>query len=154
MTGLSIAPEAVLEAALESHKWLAELQTADDGHIVPNACNGFYPRGRERARFDQQPIEAHAMVSACLAAYRATGDEQWRVESQRAFDWFVGRNDLRTPVYDPATGGCHDALQPDHVNPNQGAESTLAFLLSLVEMRLAESPIDVPAREELVGAGA
>ena len=154
VTGLSMPPDAVLEAALESLKWLAELQTADDGHFVPIGCNGFYPRGRERARFDQQPIEAHAMVSACLAAYRATGDGQWRLEAQRAFDWFVGRNDLRTPVYDPATGGCHDALQPDHVNPNQGAESTLAFLLSLVEMRLAESPIDVPAREELVGAGA
>ncbi|MCH8004648.1 MAG: glycosyltransferase family 4 protein [Planctomycetes bacterium] len=152
--GLSTPPEGVLATALESLRWLVDLQSADDGHFVPIGCNGFYPRGRERARFDQQPIEAHATVSACLEAHRATGDKQWKVEAHRAFDWFIGRNDLRTPVYDSSTGGCHDGLQPDHVNPNQGAESTLAFLLSLAQMRLSESTIEIPAREELVGAGA
>ena len=154
VNGLSTPPEGVLATALESLRWLVDLQSADEGHFVPIGCNGFYPRGRERARFDQQPIEAHATVSACLEAYRATGDEQWKVEAHRAFDWFIGRNDLRTPVYDSSTGGCHDGLQPDHVNPNQGAESTLAFLLSLAQMRLSESTIEIPAREELVGAGA
>ncbi len=93
------------------------------------------------------------MVSACLEAHRATGEDRWRVEAQRAFDWFVGRNDLRTPVYDPSTGGCHDGLQPDDVNRNLGAESTLAFLLSLVEMRLAETAIEIPSRGLLVAAG-
>ena len=92
------------------------------------------------------------MVSACLEAHRVTGEEQWRVEAQRAFDWFAGRNDLHMPIYDPGTGGCHDGLQPDHVNRNQGAESTLAFLLSLVEMRLAEGEIVVPSQEVAVPA--
>ena len=93
------------------------------------------------------------MVSACLEAYRATGEDRWKVEAQRAFDWFVGRNDLRMPVYDPSSGGCYDGLHPHDVNRNLGAESTLAFLLSLVEMRLAEIVIEVPARALLVTAG-
>ena len=81
------------------------------------------------------------MVSACLEAHRLTGDVRWRNEAQMAFDWFLGRNDLKQPLYDPVTGGCRDGLHPDRVNQNQGAESTLAFLLSLVEMRLTENII-------------
>ena len=151
--GRSMSRDDMVETALESLEWLVQIQRADGGHFVPIGCNGFYPRGGERARFDQQPIEAHATVSACLEAHRATGDDQWKVEAQRAFDWFVGRNDLRTPIYDPSTGGCHDGLQPDHVNPNLGAESMLAFLLSLVEMRLAEAAIEIPAAQVLATAG-
>ncbi len=151
--GRSMSRDDMVETALESLEWLTQVQLADGGHFVPIGCNGFYPRGGERARFDQQPIEAHATVSACLEAHRATGDDQWKVEAQRAFDWFVGRNDLRTPIYDPSTGGCHDGLQPDHVNPNLGAESMLAFLLSLVEMRLAEAAIEIPAAQVLTTAG-
>jgi hypothetical protein len=81
------------------------------------------------------------MVSACLEAHRISGDERWYQEAQCAFEWFLGRNDLRLFVYDNATGGCCDGLHPDRVNQNQGAESTLAFLLSLAEMRLAQNVI-------------
>ena len=109
------------------------------GHFVPIGSNGFYQRGGERARFDQQPVEAQAMVSACLEAYRITGDKSWRKEARRAFEWFLGRNDLNLPLYDPTTGGCRDGLHPDRPNENQGAESTLAFLQSLLELRLAEN---------------
>ncbi|MFB3137684.1 MAG: glycosyltransferase family 4 protein [Phycisphaerales bacterium] len=151
--GRSMSRDDMVETALESLEWLAQIQRADGGHFVPIGSNGFYSRGGERARFDQQPIEAHATVAACLEAHRATGDDQWKVEAQRAFDWFVGRNDLRTPIYDPSTGGCHDGLQPDHVNPNLGAESMLAFLLSLVEMRLAEAAIEIPAAQVLATSG-
>ena len=84
------------------------------------------------------------MVSACLEAYRVTNDEKWYKEAQRAFEWFLGRNHLCTPVYDITTGGCRDGLHSDRANENQGAESTLAFLLSLLEMRLAERAIQVP----------
>ena len=86
------------------------------------------------------------MVSACIEAYRVTGDTRWREEAQLVFDWFLGRNDLGLTVYDAGTGGCHDGLHPDRVNRNQGAESTLAFLLSLVEMRLADALVERPAR--------
>jgi hypothetical protein len=115
------------------------MQTSEQGHFRPIGSNGFYRRGGERANFDQQPIEAQATVSACLEAYRATSDLWWYEEAQRAFDWFIGWNDLGLELYSPETGGCHDGLHVDRVNRNQGTESTLAFLLSLSEMRLAQN---------------
>jgi glycosyltransferase involved in cell wall biosynthesis len=125
------------EAALRALDWLAHVQCAEEGHFVPIGNRGFYRRGGPRARFDQQPIEAHAMMSAALEAYEITKDQRWLTEAQRAFEWFLGRNDVGLPLYDPTTGGCHDGLHPQRVNQNQGAESTLALLLALVEMRLA-----------------
>ncbi|MFC2106011.1 glycosyltransferase family 4 protein [Candidatus Bipolaricaulota bacterium] len=139
LCGQAISDTAMTEAGLESLSWLANLQRADAGHFAPIGSNGFYPKGGERAQFDQQPVEAQAMVSACLEAYRATADESWRKEARRTFEWFIGRNDLGLPVYDPTTGGCRDGLHPDRINENQGAESTLAFLQSLLELRLVES---------------
>lgn len=141
LCGQAIPNAAMTEAGLESLNWLADLQRADSPgrHFVPIGSNGFYPQGGERTRFDQQPVEAQAMVSACLEAYRVTRDKQWRKEARRAFEWFLGRNDLNLPIYDPTTGGCRDGLHPDRVNENQGAESTLAFLQALLELRLAEN---------------
>ena len=85
--------------------------------------------------FDQQPVEAWASISACLAAYRATGGEEWSLAAGRAFDWFLGKNDLQTGLVDPVTGSCSDGLHPDRANENKGAESVLSYLLGLVEMR-------------------
>lgn len=152
VTGRSTGRQDLIDAGLESLTWLADIHRAKAGHFVPIGNQGFYPRGGDRARFDQQPIEAHAMVSGCLEALRITEDGQWWEHAQRAFDWFVGRNDLHAPVYDPGTGGCHDGLGPDRVNCNQGAESTLAFLLSLVEMRGADGAIAVASREAMATA--
>ena len=140
------------EAGLQSLRWLMGIQRMGSDHFVPVGCHGFYRRGGERARFDQQPIEAHATVSACLEAHRMTGDDEWQKEAQRAFDWYLGGNDLHLPLYNPATGGCFDGLEPDRVNQNQGAESTLSFLLSLVEMTLAENVIKPREPEEAVPA--
>jgi len=139
--GQALQNPAMQAAGLESLQWLADLQVADtEGrHFVPIGSNGFYTQGGERARFDQQPVEAQAMVSACLEAYRITGDKRWEREARRAFEWFLGRNDLHLPLYDPTTGGCRDGLHPDRANENQGAESTLAFLQALLELRLAET---------------
>ncbi len=143
LCGESMVNAEMTEVGLESLRWLAELQHADSegGHFVPIGSNGFYQQGGERARFDQQPVEAQGMVSASLEAYRLTGEKYWRKEARRAFEWFLGRNDLNLPLYDPTTGGCRDGLHPDRPNENQGAESTLAFLQSLVELRLAEHSI-------------
>jgi hypothetical protein len=143
MSGRWIPNEEMKEAGFESLRWLANLQHSepDGGHFVPIGSNGFYTKGGERARFDQQPVEVQAMVSACLEAYKSSGDTNWHKEARRAFEWFLGRNDLRIPIYDPTTGGCRDGLHPDRPNENQGAESTLAFLQSLMELRLAENTI-------------
>ena len=144
LCGQSTSDNKMMDAGLESLTWLADLQHPDaGGHFVPIGSNGFYPRGGERARFDQQPVEAQAMVSASLEAYRITGAKRWRQEARRAFEWFLGRNDLHLSVYDPTTGGCRDGLHPDRPNENQGAESTMAFLQSLLEMRLAENSVEV-----------
>ncbi len=136
--------DAMTAAGIESLNWLAKVQRAkgQGGQFVPIGSNGFYRQGGERARFDQQPVEAQSMVAACLEAYRNTNDECWRREAQRAFEWFLGRNDLNLPVYDPTTGGCRDGLHPDRANENQGAESTLAFLQAWLDLRLAENTLE------------
>jgi glycosyltransferase involved in cell wall biosynthesis len=130
-----------LQVGLQALGWLAKVQTAPQEHFRPIGCNGFYRKGHEPARFDQQPVEAGATVSACLEAYRVTQDPAWMTEARSAFEWFLGRNDLGQDLYDPTTGGCCDGLQEDRINRNQGAESTLAFLLSLAEMNLLESSL-------------
>jgi glycosyltransferase involved in cell wall biosynthesis len=139
LSGYAIRNAAMTKAGLESLSWLADLQHSNTGLFVPIGSNGFYRQGGKRAVFDQQPVEAQTMVSACLAAYLITLDNRWRKEARRAFEWFLGRNSLNVPVYDPTTGGCRDGLHPDRVNENQGAESTLAFLQALLELRLDEN---------------
>src|SRR5271167_2546059 len=113
----------VVEIGLKSLRWLVQQQTVDAGHFTPIGSNGFWTRGNERARFDQQPIEAYAMISACVEAYSLTRDVAWHRAARRCFEWFLGRNDLGQPLYDSTTGGCRDALHSDRVNQNQGAES-------------------------------
>jgi len=123
-----------LEIGLKSLEWLASMQTTQEGCFRPVGSDGFYLRNGERAIFDQQPVEAQAMIAACNVAFRATRLPAWRTESKRAFEWFLGRNDLGNPLYDFSSGGCGDGLHKDRVNENQGAESTLAFHLSLSDM--------------------
>lgn len=138
LSGQISGNQQVLDCGLNALRWLTDLQTSPRGHFRPIGSNGFYQRGGTRADFDQQPIEAQATVSACLDAYRATADIVWYEKAQLAFDWFIGWNDLELEVYSPETGGCRDGLHVDRVNSNQGAESTLAYLLSLAEMQLAQ----------------
>jgi glycosyltransferase involved in cell wall biosynthesis len=130
-------PEA-LEIGLKSLRWLVSIQKTAAGCFRPIGSNGFYPQNGCRADFDQQPIESQAMVSACLEAFRATQDPMWSKEAKQAFEWFLGRNDLGIPLCDFNTGGCHDGLHPDRMNENSGAESTLAFQLSLAEIKCSE----------------
>jgi len=99
------------------------------------------PRG-----FDQQPLEAAATISACLAASRADTDIKWRIDANRAFAWFLGSNDLSVPLVDLSTGSCRDGLHPDRVNENRGAESTVSYLLGLAEMREVAASSDETAR--------
>jgi glycosyltransferase involved in cell wall biosynthesis len=131
--------DRMVSAGLESLDWLLSVQRCETkGHFVPIGSQGFYRRTGEKARFDQQPVEAAGMVSACLQAHRVTRDDRWRREAWTVFKWFLGDNDLQLPLYDSITGGCRDGLHPDRVNENQGAESTLSFLIALSEMRLLE----------------
>lgn len=139
--GKHTSNSSMTAAGIESLRWLQTVNTID-GHFVPTGSNGFYQEGGEHARFDQQPVEAQSMIAACLEAYRNTNDPSWRKEAQQTFEWFLGRNDLHLPVYDPTTGGCRDGLHPDRANENQGAESTLAFLQAWLDLRLAENALE------------
>ena len=131
--------KVMLTAGLESLDWIVTMQRCETkGHFVPIGSQGFHRKGGEKARFDQQPVEAGATVSACLQAFRATADDRWLKEAWSAFNWFLGDNDLQIVLYDSSTGGCRDGLHPDRANENQGAESTLSFLMALLEMRLLE----------------
>ncbi|MDY6988895.1 MAG: glycosyltransferase family 4 protein [Thermodesulfobacteriota bacterium] len=122
------------DMGLESLKWLLSIQT-EEGHFVPIGCNGWYEKGGSKARFDQQPIEANAMIEVCIEAFNVTRDKTWFDNAVMCFNWFLGHNDLNMPLYDPKTGGCRDGLMADGINQNEGAESTLAWLLSLMTLQ-------------------
>jgi hypothetical protein len=141
LSGRCMNSPSLLELGLKTLRWLIHIQTSDTAAFRPIGSNGFYPRGKDRALFDQQPIEAQATVSACIEAYQATGDMFWVTEARRAFEWFLGRNDLGMALYDPGTGGCRDGLHMDRLSQNQGAESTLAFLLALAEKQALQNTL-------------
>ena len=143
VSGSWMEHEEMTAVGTRSLEWLALLQCSEDGYFAPIGSNGFYRRGAPTASFDQQPVEACAMVSASLDAQRVTGDRRWTEHTRRAFNWFLGQNHLQQSLYDASTGGCRDGLHADRMNENQGAESTLSFLLALMEMRSADRP-DAP----------
>jgi glycosyltransferase involved in cell wall biosynthesis len=147
LVGAACSDDRMISAGLESLQWLSETQCCEiNQHFVPIGSQGFYRQNGEKARFDQQPLEAAGAVSACLQAYRLTGDSRWRKQAWSAFNWFLGDNDLQLPLYDSVTGGCRDGLHPDRANENQGAESTLSFLMALLEMRSLQEPQPVEIR--------
>jgi len=133
LSGQWLADKKMLATGLQALSWLSKIQTDETGgHFVTIGNHGWYKKGGKKARFDQQPVEAAAMVDACLEAFNATRDEQWIVSAYQCFNWYQGENDLRLALYDHATGGCQDGLQADGVNENQGAESSLSWLMALL----------------------
>jgi glycosyltransferase involved in cell wall biosynthesis len=138
VSGTAMARPDLVVTGTRALDWLGSLQHTPDGYFAPVGSNGFYRRGTTAARFDQQPVEACGMVAACLDAHRITGDARWSGYASSAFNWFLGQNYLQQAVYDVSTGGCRDGLHADRLNENQGAESTISFLLALWDMRSAE----------------
>jgi hypothetical protein len=136
LAGWRSGNKKMIATGIESLEWLVAAQHRGDKEtFVPIGSNGFFTEGKEKARFDQQPVEACATISACLETYRLTRDRCWLEQAQHIFSWYLGKNDLQVPLYDAGTGGCRDGLHPDRVNENQGAESTLSFLMALLEMQ-------------------
>ncbi|GAG38823.1 unnamed protein product, partial [marine sediment metagenome] len=149
MSGKWMQRGDIIDTGKKALQWLLDIQTNDDGMLSLIGTNGWYMRGQSKAQFDQQPIEAHALVDACIEAYHVTREKHWIEQAHKAFNWFLGDNDLRTPLYDFTTGGCRDGMHSDRVNQNQGSESTLAYLLSVLlmhdlqmEQTLGELPAD------------
>ncbi|MDY6913187.1 MAG: glycosyltransferase family 4 protein [Planctomycetota bacterium] len=152
MSGKWMQRGDIIDIGKKSLEWLLRIQTNDSGMLSIIGSNGWYVRGQQAAQFDQQPIEAHALVDACIEAYHVTRERKWLNEARKAFNWFLGDNDLRTPIYDFTTGGCRDGLHSDRVNENQGAESTLAWLMSLLlmhDVQMEQTLGGVPADKEM-----
>lgn len=148
LSGRLIGDDEPVRVGLASLDWLYRIQQSPHGRFSPVGCRGFFPRGGVMAAFDQQPIEAHAMVVACLDAFHATGDEEWRRRAWVAFEWFRGHNILGLALADPASGGCRDGLLIDRTNENQGAESTLASLASIAALMPFAAAAAAPASGE------
>jgi hypothetical protein len=135
VTGITTRSSTYVEAGLRSLRWLMALQTAPAGFFRPIGTAGFGDKRKSPKAFDQQPLEAAATISASLAAWRANGDAEWRASALRAFGWFLGANDLSSPLVDLKTGSCRDGLHPDRPNENRGGESVVSYLLGLAEIR-------------------
>ncbi len=142
VSGLWMGNADMVAAGVRALDWLARIQTAESGAFAPIGTNGFFVRGGTKTHFDQQPVEACGMVAACLQAHRVTRDGEWLTRGRQAFDWYLGQNTLDQWLYDAGTGGCHDGLHRDRRNENQGAESTLSFLMALMDMRQWDRLVD------------
>jgi hypothetical protein len=134
-TGIAINAPVYTAAGLRSLRWLMALQTSETGVFRPVGSNSFGDKRAPPRAFDQQPLEAAASISACIAAWRADGDVKWTEHAGCAFAWFLGRNDLLSPLVDVETGSCRDGLHPDRANQNRGGESVVSYLLGLAEIR-------------------
>jgi hypothetical protein len=134
VTGCSTGTPRHVTAGLRSLDWLMRLQTAPGGYFRPVGSRSFGAERTHPQAFDQQPLEAAASISACLAAWRAGGDDTWQTHAERASAWFFGSNDLSLPLVDLETGSCCDGLHPDRANENRGGESAVSYLLSLTDM--------------------
>lgn len=135
VTGLATGTRDYIEAGLKALRWLMVLQTSPSGCFRPVGSESFGKIHQQPAKYDQQPVEATAAIAAYLAAARAEASPEWPAGAMRAFNWFLGANDLRVCLVDHATGGCLDGLHADRPNQNMGAESVLSYLLALVEIR-------------------
>ena len=143
VTGLSLEAPAYVAAGLRTLRWLMTMQTAPRGHFRPVGSESFGDKRQAPKAFDQQPLEATATISACLAAWRAHGGIEWTGTAARVFGWFDGDNDLSIPLADAETGGCRDGLHPNRRNENQGGESIVSYLLAQLEIRqLARMRVD------------
>ncbi len=134
LSGHRMHHSGMIRMGLDTLEWLLAIQT-ENNHLVPIGNTGWYEKDGSRSRFDQQPIEAKALVEACAEAFNITRDRIWFNNAVMCFNWFLGQNDLNMSLYDPKTGGCRDGLMADGINMNQGAESSLAWLQSLLTMQ-------------------
>lgn len=133
LSGQWIPEPKMIECGLKSLDWLLKIQTAREGQLSIVGNNGWLTKElKTAANFDQQPIEVMGLIEACVEAYRITRDNHWIIEVRRCMEWFLGKNELQVPLYDFKTGGCCDGLTPQGPNRHQGAESTLAWLISLL----------------------
>ena len=139
--GDCLGDRQLADRGIAALRWLLDGQAADGGYLVLVGNRGWWPRGSRPARYDQQPIDAAALVEACAAAWRSTAEPLWLAEMERCYAWFVGWNSTGIAVADAAHGSCGDGLSAVGVSANQGAESTLAWLTATEVVRVARAAV-------------
>ncbi|MHA1291701.1 MAG: glycosyltransferase [Promethearchaeota archaeon] len=112
--------------------------TFTDDKFAPIGQNGWYFKGQPKAEFDQQPVDVASTVQTLIVAYKITKEEKYLKQAIIAFEWFLGRNHLNQVVYDETTGGCCDGIKKFSVNMNQGAESSISYLLARLTLEKFE----------------
>lgn len=133
--GSHLDNQGLISTGLETLAWLNTVHGAPDGVFRPVGSDTFGGLDfAPPAQFDQQPLEAVAVIDACAAAYAVDPAARWVAEAQRALDWYLGENDLSQPIADAKSGDCYDGLRRNGPNFNQGAESVLAFQSALVSI--------------------
>ena len=130
--------KAYRETAINAGRFLIEA-TFTGSHFSFVGCHGWYPKGGEKANFDQQPIEVASTMRLLREAFAATGDTSFIKLIHKAFYWFFENNDLGAPLFDFRSRGCHDGLTPDGVNLNQGAESLISYMLAHLSIEEEQS---------------
>ena len=151
LAGMALNEEQMTQRGLRVLSWLLDVQTADNGYLSVIGSDGWFRKGSHCAPYDQQPLEAAALIDACKAAYRATGEQKWLMEMRRCFSWYLGHNDEGVSLIDFKTHGCYDGLISGGVNLNFGAESCISWLLSLLTMHEMQ-PYEAPDRSWTVGS--
>jgi len=134
VAGRTLGSDSMVAVGLRSLDWLIDAQTTPDRHLSP-VGNGWWPHNGEMSHFDQQPIEATALLLAAEAAHAATGDARYVATMERCYAWFLGANDVGLCLADPGRGACFDGLTQAGVNTNEGAESTLMWLIAAEHIR-------------------
>ena len=140
LAGKWLPDSEMVDTGLRALRWLFDTQTLEQGYLNPVGCNGWFPRGKPMAKFDQQPLEMMSLVDAAAEAYRQTNDPYWVECATRCIEWFLGKNAIGVPLYDFKTGGCRDGLTPQGANQNEGAESTLSWLLTAMTVQQLMTP--------------
>jgi hypothetical protein len=133
--GRVINDDDMVKTGIDVLEWLRDIQLdSSEGWFAPVGNQGWFPKSGNKAQYDQQPLEAAAMIGASIEAYECTQREEWIQLATTCFNWYLGKNDQQIQLYDYASGGCRDGLTRDGVNENQGAESTLSYLTSLIAL--------------------
>jgi hypothetical protein len=136
---MALGEQGVAAEAVSLLDWLVEEESVGD-HFSFTPVGGRGPHDAKPG-FDQQPIEALAMTEACARAFAHTGEREWAEAARRAGTWFLGNNDVGVAVFDAATGGGFDGLSADGPNRNEGAESTLAFVATMLALQELPAPL-------------
>ena len=151
-TGIATQTPSYINAGLRSLRWLMTQQTTPTGQFRPVGTSGFGELRQPPRAFEQQPVEATATIAACLTAWRADGDVEWKAVAANVFAWFLGRNDLSVALVDLHSGSCRDGLHPDRANENRGGESVVSYLLGLAEIRQLARVNIAPAKSPILAA--